>query len=107
MAIALVIEFPGVSREQYDRTMRDLRLDGADPESPRGMLLHIAGPAEGGWQVVNVWETRADFDRFLDSDLGRALKNAGISTPRVREFSVYKALRLPKAVGAGTGGMRS
>jgi hypothetical protein len=106
MAIALVIEFPGVRREQYDNVMKELRLDETS-ETPQGMILHLAGPTEDGWQVVDVWETRADFDRFLDRDLGRALKNASIGTPRVREFSVYKALGLKKAVGTGTGGARS
>ncbi|MGA2284848.1 MAG: hypothetical protein ABSG55_01085 [Dehalococcoidia bacterium] len=107
MAIALVIEFPGVRREQYDNVMKELRLDEGGTERPTGMILHLAGPYESGWQVVDVWETRADFDRFLDRDLGRALKNASIGTPRVREFSVYKALGLPKTVAAGAGGMRS
>ncbi len=105
MAVALVVEFPGVSQEQYDRVMKDLNLEATGPA--KGMILHVAGPTENGWQVVDVWETRADFDRFLDRDLGRALKSAGISTPRVKEFSVYKEFGLPKAVAAGTGGMRS
>jgi len=105
MAVALVIELPGVSREQYDRVMKDLNFEASGPA--KGMILHIAGPIATGWQVVDVWETRADFDRFLDRDLGRALKNAGIGTPRMAEFSVYKEFGLPKAVGARTAGMRS
>ncbi len=107
MAIALIIEFPGVKQEQYDNVMKELGLDRATAEPRRGMVLHIAGPSESGWQVVDVWETRADFDRFLDRELGQALKNASIGTPRVREFPVYKAMGLLKPVGAGVGGMRS
>jgi hypothetical protein len=105
MAVGLVIEFTDVSREQYDRVMKDLDLEASGPAP--GMILHIAGPTENGWEVVDVWETRADFDRFLDGDLGWALKSAGISTPSVKEFSVYKEFGLPKTVGAATGGMRS
>lgn len=106
MAVALLIELPGVTRDQYEQTLKSLGLD-TTSEPPPGQILHLAGPIESGWQVVDVWESRADFERFLDQGLARAFKDAGIPTPRVTEFPVYKVFGLPKTVGAGMSGMRS
>ena len=33
-------------------------------EVPAGRLLFAAGPARGGWQVVQVWESRVLLDAF-------------------------------------------
>ena len=33
---------------------------------PEGMIFHSAGPLPGGgWRIVDVWESRAAFDRFF------------------------------------------
>ena len=91
MAVALVMEFPGTTREQYDKVMKAVGLDNTD-EPPPGALLHLAGPTENGWEVVDVWESRADFDKFLAEKLGQAVLEAGITPPRPREFPVYKIM---------------
>ena len=103
MAVALVIEFPGTTREQYDKVMKSVGLDNTT-EPPPGALLHLAGPTENGWEVIDVWESRADFDKFLADKLGRAVQEAGITPPRPKEFPVYKMLGVPVPVGTrGTG----
>ncbi len=72
MAIALVIEFPGGSQKQYDKVQDTLGLKG--PETwPRGIILHVAGPTAKGWEVVDVWESREQFDRFFTERLVKAL----------------------------------
>lgn len=35
----------------------------ADPVPP-GLLLHVAGPTDEGFRVIDVWETREDWERF-------------------------------------------
>lgn len=100
MAVALVIEFPGVTQGQYDKVMKTLGLDRTD-DPPDGALLHLAGPTEKGWEVIDVWESREDFDRFLREKLGRAIEEAGIAPPTAKEFPVYKILGLPVPVKAG------
>jgi hypothetical protein len=45
MAIALLIDFPGMSREQYEAVMQELELRN---QPVPGMMLHIAGPNDGG-----------------------------------------------------------
>jgi hypothetical protein len=100
MAIALVMEFPGATQEQYDKVMKTLGLDRSD-EPPAGALLHLAGPTEKGWEVIDVWESREDFDRFLREKLGRAIEEAGITPTAPKEFPVYKILGVSEPVKAG------
>ena len=33
---------------------------------PAGLLLHAAGPTDEGFRVIDVWESRADWERFRD-----------------------------------------
>jgi hypothetical protein len=31
---------------------------------PSGLLLHVAGPTDEGYRVIDVWATREDWERF-------------------------------------------
>lgn len=53
------MEFDGVGQEQYDGVIRDLALGG---KTGSGGVVEAAGPVEGGWRVVDVWESAAAFD---------------------------------------------
>ena len=54
MALAFLLEFPGVTQEQYDKVLEKLQLGG---KTYQGGIFHVAGPMEGGWRVVDVWES--------------------------------------------------
>jgi hypothetical protein len=100
MAIALALEFAGGTQEQYDRVMDKLGMKGTE-NWPQGIILHLAGPTEKGWEVVDVWESRQDFDRFLAERLGRAVLEAGLPAPTPKEFTVYNSMGLRSPAGAG------
>ena len=51
MAVAMLLEWPGQTQEQYEQLMKQVALD-ADP--PEGGLFHVAGPMPGGWRVVDI-----------------------------------------------------
>lgn len=65
MAIGLLFEIPGMTQEQYDATVEA----GGKETLPSGQIVHMAGPMEDGWRVIDLWETRADFDRFAEETL--------------------------------------
>lgn len=100
MAIALLIEFPGGTQDQYDKIMHNLGLDKGSEDLPRGLIFHVAGPSDNGWQVIDVWESRADFDRFFAERLGAAVRLSGVVPTTPKEFPVYNLLgiRLPSHV---------
>ncbi len=90
MAIAFLLEWPGVTQAQYDAVVKELDLGGR--VAPGG-VFHVAGPVDGGWRVVDVWESQEVFDSFLREKLGRALQNAEVQPPQVQAWPVYNTLR--------------
>ena len=78
MAIAVVIEVPGGTKEQYEQTIGELGISGS--QLARGQLVHIAGPIAGGWQVVNVYESQEAADTWNEKVMA-ARKKAGMPEP--------------------------
>ena len=64
MAIAQVHELAGMTQEMYDRAMHQLNLSGPPP----GSLVHMGGPMDGGWRIIEVWESEEAADRFYGSE---------------------------------------
>jgi hypothetical protein len=46
----------------------------AEDELPDGCQIHIAGPVEGGWRVITVWDSDEAFHRFREEKLLPALR---------------------------------
>ncbi len=86
MPIAMLVDNPQGSQEIYDKVREQLGL-----EAPAGGVLHVAGPSpNGGWRVVEVWESEEDARRFHKERLGPALAAAGLSgRPEPQFWPVY------------------
>jgi hypothetical protein len=72
-----MLQFATMDREKYDDVMT--ALDWHKAGAPKGLISHIAGPMAQGWGVVDVWESRADFDRFLQTTLKQAFARIGVA----------------------------
>jgi len=62
MAVLVTAEVAGQTAEGYEG-MRG-RLDDAIRAAP-GFLLHTAHPIDGGWRVIEVWESKRAADEFF------------------------------------------
>src|SRR5688572_9164369 len=52
-------------------------------EAPAGGILHIAGPSpNGGWRVIEVFESEEDAGRFVKERFGPALEAVGFAGQR-------------------------
>jgi hypothetical protein len=80
MAIGMIIEDPGQSREQAERIQAHVRSTG--PLPPEGARLMLAGHANPGWRAITVWDSVASRDRFLAERLAPAYEQAGLSPMR-------------------------
>jgi hypothetical protein len=61
MAVAMLVDNPEGSQETYDTVRERLGL-----EKPGGGILHVAGPSpNGGWRVIEVFESDEDAQRFV------------------------------------------
>jgi quinol monooxygenase YgiN len=65
MAFAMMTEVPDLTREQYETVVKKVNETG----SPAAALFHVGGPIEGGYRVVEVWESREAAEAFYGSDL--------------------------------------
>ena len=68
MAIGIRIKLPGITQEQFDKAHDHIN---PDHTSPEGLLFHASGPIDGGWGIIDFWESREDFDAFSVADHGR------------------------------------
>jgi hypothetical protein len=79
MAIAVVFEFPNESVEKYDRALAEQ----PDLRTQPGRTHHICWETDGGWTVVDVWESEEAFTKFGEV-LGPTLQRLELSTePKV------------------------
>ncbi|MFJ8012858.1 hypothetical protein [Streptomyces sp. NPDC096339] len=64
------------TRELYQALHDRVLPDPGNP--PAGLLVHTASPDErGGWMVVDVWESEADYRRFVEDRIMPAARELG------------------------------
>jgi hypothetical protein len=64
MATAAMFEFTdGMDADLYDQVNPRVNPPGNPPD---GLIFHSSGPSpDGGWRILDVWESREAFDRFF------------------------------------------
>jgi quinol monooxygenase YgiN len=79
MAIAMLAEIPGLTHEQYESVVKTVNETG----TPAGALLHAGGPVEGGYRVIEVWQSREAADAFYTSDRYQAATTTITAQPNI------------------------
>lgn len=89
MTVAVQLEFRGTTLEHYDRINETIgRLPGGP--APNHELFHWVTGTDDGFLVVDVWDSRADFEAFLHDRLEPAFTEVGVSAPpEIRYFDVH------------------
>jgi hypothetical protein len=77
MAVTMIVEIPGATQDLYDKILDNLGI-GREGALIEGQLAHIASPMDGGWRVVDVWESEDAFNKFANERLGAAMAAAGV-----------------------------
>jgi hypothetical protein len=58
-----------------------------------GLIFHSGGPIDEGWGVIDFWESREAFDRFIQERfqpaLGQVADRTFQSPPEIKEFPVH------------------
>ena len=104
MPTVMLMEWPGMTQDQYNRVMSNLGLD-ANP--PAGAIFHVSGFSEGTLRVLDIWDSQQAFERFQQDRLNAAVQQAGISgQPKVQFFPVHN-IYAPKIDTIRTAGASS
>src|SRR4051794_8326548 len=85
MTVALVLDFAGGTKEQYDEVVRRMGL--GDRSAPGG-LFHAAGRYGDAWRVVDVWEDPEQFRAFADAEIKPHTRAVGMAEPSLRMLEV-------------------
>jgi hypothetical protein len=81
MAVVTILELPGLTQDGYEQVGAALGLT----EAPAGILHHSCGAIDSGWRVVDIWESQAAWDAFLDGVYLPAVRSLGGAEPSRRE----------------------
>jgi heme-degrading monooxygenase HmoA len=70
MAYVISHFYEGGTEDQYNAVLGEVH---PSEGLPAGQRYHLAGPADGGWLVVAVWDSQESFDTFVNDTLMPAL----------------------------------
>ena len=85
MAIVVVHQGSTLTQEAYETAVNKLtggkdRLESLSDWPVEGIIFHTAGQGEGGFRVVDVWESEEAFQAFGEH-LGPVLEAEGVTDP--------------------------
>lgn len=87
MAVAVIVEIAGGTAEQYDAIMAEMKL-GTWP--PPHNISHLAGPYDGGWRVVDVWDSAEAFDAFAREQIMPLTQKHGMTgQPQITVWPIH------------------
>jgi hypothetical protein len=85
MAVAVTMDFPGGTLEQYDEVIGKMGL-APEGSGPPGALFHWVTLTPTGLKVTDVWESRQQFDDFARDQIGPFTAEVGIPGPPEMTF---------------------
>ena len=91
MAVAIEMNYPGATLAQYDEV---IKIMGATPGGlhPDGALFHWIAKTDDGFRVVDVWESKEQFERFVQEKIGPLGEQLGMAKPEMRFVDIYNYL---------------
>ena len=92
MAVAVQMDFEGAGTEQYDQVIGKMGFSPGGP-GPAGCLSHFAAKTPTGMHIVDVWESKEQFEMFAQEQIGPYSAEAGITQqPKTEFFEVHNYL---------------
>jgi hypothetical protein len=89
MAVAVQMDFDGATLDQYDQICGKMGLTPKGP-GPTGAISHFAAKTDSGLRVVDVWETKEQFDTFAQEQIGPFSADVGLpAPPRIEVLDVH------------------
>jgi hypothetical protein len=101
MAVAVVMDFKGATLEQYDQVMERMGL--AHPtDMPGGEIAHWVTATDDGIRVTDVWDSREQFERFGQEQIGPSTQAVGITEPPEITFYDVHNWMIRDTIGSGS-----
>ena len=91
MAIVWLMEWDGITPEQYDRLRERVDWEG---DVPDGLHFHVAAFSDKGLVLTEVWESPDHVQPFMDGRFLPVVRELGINhMPRVDLYPAHRVFR--------------
>jgi len=78
--VVVIMSSPDFTARDYDQVWEDLKAQGQS--KPQGLISHVGfAKPEGGWMVVDIWESQQAFEEF-GKTLIPIIQKTGINVPQ-------------------------
>jgi hypothetical protein len=110
MTVVSTLDVADLTAAEYRNVMDEL---GVERRPEGGIYLHLTTPTEGGFRVVEIWDEKEGFDRFVERRLAPASEALGversmeISVTPLHNFFAPRLDELPGLVSVLPGAPRS
>ena len=84
MAIPVYLNFPGATVDQYDATVKVIGHGPTGTPHVGGALFHVAMVTSDGVRVIDVWDSREQFESFSQDKIVPALQQTGMPAPEIQ-----------------------
>ena len=107
MTVVSTLDVHGLTPHEYRTVMDELGVE-ARPEG--GIYLHLTTPTDFGFRVVEIWDEKEGFDRFVEQRLAPAGEAVGlkremtIAVTPLHNFFAPRLGELPALVSSLPGG---
>jgi hypothetical protein len=92
VAVAVQLDFPGGTLEQYDEVIKRMGFH-ARGAGGSGLLFHWIATTVDGIRVTDVWESQEQFENFSTEKIGPITQAVGLpGPPKVEFFEVHNYL---------------
>jgi hypothetical protein len=91
MAVGVILNFSGATLDQYDQVIEKMGFSKEGSGGPGG-LFHWVTVTDDGIRVTDVWQTREDFERFGQEQIGPYTREVGMPQPEITFYEVHNYL---------------
>jgi hypothetical protein len=91
MTVRIHTNLAGVTQKEFDAVHKHITAG----TPPKGLVFHSSAPADGGWLVIDFWESRQDYDAAAPR-VQEAIAASGVTMqgpPDIEEFPVYEIMQ--------------
>jgi hypothetical protein len=76
MTVVTTLDITDLTPTEYRAVLDEL---GVETRPDGGIYLHLTAPTDSGFRIIEIWDEKAGFDRFLKERLEPATKAIGMN----------------------------
>ncbi|WP_035846183.1 carbohydrate kinase family protein [Kitasatospora azatica] len=101
MSVVMTLHWPEITPELYEAARTEVHWE---DELPDGAQLHVAWFAEDGFRVLDVWDSREAFERFVTERLNPVVvgKLGATTAPSVTYAPLHRRFIAPGVTGSSS-----